>query len=243
MSGAVVIAGALIAVAIIWTQQKPVSSNTAATTDSLPNPLSQVTMAPISSSDHIYGNPNAPVKIVEYSDPSCPYCQAFNPVMEQIVAEYGATGQVAWVYRQFPLDKPGQDGKIFHPNSGRQAEALECAAAVGGSTAFWAYEKAWFGTYYPQDGAQESSSVSDQQIAATAKDVKLDPIAFNDCISSERFKARLDAQYTDGINVGVAGTPTSVLVTPTGSKILLPGLQTYTTLKTAIETLLPHSSQ
>ena len=238
LTGSVIIAGALIAVAIIWTQ-KPVVTNggSAGVAQALQNQLPQVSMAPISSIDHILGDPGAPVKIVEYSDPSCPYCQLFNPTMEQIENEYGPSGQVAWIYRQYPLDKPDANGNILHHNSGRQAEALECAAGVGGNTAFWKYEKAWFETY-PQNGAQESPAVSDQQIAAAAKSAGLDAVSFNDCLSSGRFKARVDAEYTDGVNAGVDGTPYLVIITPSGTKIPLAGAQSYSTLKTTIDALL-----
>ena len=239
LTGAIIIAGAFIAIAIIWTQQRPATtaSGTTSATQALQNQLPQVSMEPISSTDHILGDPNAPVKIVEYSDPSCPYCQLFNPTMEQIIGEYGPSGQVAWIYRQYPLDKPDANGNILHPNSGRQAEALECAAGVGGNTVFWTYEKAWFANF-PQNGADETSAIDDAQIAAAAKSAGLDAVSFNDCLSSGRFKSRIDAEYTDGVNAGVSGTPYLIIITPSGTKIPLAGAQSYSTLKTTIDALL-----
>ncbi len=238
LTGAIIIAGAFIAIAIIWTQQRPAnSSNAAATAQALQNQLPQVSMAPVGSTDHILGDPSAPVKIVEYSDPSCPYCQLFNPTMEQIIGEYGPNGQAAWIYRQFPLDRPDANGNILHPNSGTQAQALECAAGIGGNTAFWAYEKAWFANF-PQNGASESVTVDNAQIAAAAKSAGLDAVSFNDCLTSGRFKARVDAEYTDGVNAGVSGTPYVVIITPSGTKIPLAGAQSYSTLKTTIDALL-----
>jgi len=157
--------------------------------------------------------------------------------MEQIIGEYGPSGQVAWIYRQYPLDKPDASGKILHPNSGRQAEALECAAGVGGNTVFWAYEKAWYDAF-PQNGAQETSAVDDVQIAAAAKSAGLDAVSFNDCLSSGRFKARVDAEYTDGVNAGVSGTPYLIIITPSGTKIPLAGAQSYSILKNTIDALL-----
>ena len=63
-TGAIIIAGALIALAIMWTH-KPVSSPTVTN----PNPLlPKVAMVPVTASDHILGNPDAPIKFVEYSD-------------------------------------------------------------------------------------------------------------------------------------------------------------------------------
>jgi len=244
LSGAIIIAGALIAVAIIWTQ-KPASNASNPSADAskaIQNQLPQVTLSPITPTDHIFGDPNAPVKIVEYSDPSCPYCQLFNPTMEQIIGEYGPTGQVAWIYRQFPLDKPDASGHILHPNSGRQAEALECAAGVGGNTVFWKYEKAWYDAF-PQNGAQETSAVDDAQIAAAAKAAGLDAVSFNDCLTSGRFKTRVDDEYTSGINAGVSGTPYVIIITPSGTKIPLAGAESYSTLKNTIDALLTGNQQ
>jgi protein-disulfide isomerase len=240
--GAIIVAGAIIAIAIVWThkpEQAPAIAN--------PNTAqpAAVAMAPITASDHILGNPNAPVKIVEYSDPSCPFCKMFNPTMEQVMSNYGAGGQVAWVYRQFPLDKPDQSGNILHPLAGVQAEGLECAASLGGNTAFWNYEKEWY-SIFPQEGANEAASVNAIQMSQAAKSAGLDAIAFNDCVSSNQFKTKIDAEYTDGINAGVPGTPFNIIVTPSGNKIPLTGANggavSYATLKSVIDTLLSPAS-
>nr|MBP6858387.1 thioredoxin domain-containing protein [Candidatus Paceibacterota bacterium] len=134
LPGAIIIAGAIIAIAIIWVK-KPVSAPVASNQPSIP----EISMADVTSADHILGNPDADVVIVEYSDPSCPYCKVFHPTMQKIIGEYGPTGKVAWVYRSFPLDKPDSQGRILHPNAGMQAQAQECAAALGGNDAFWKY--------------------------------------------------------------------------------------------------------
>src|SRR4051812_7191904 len=103
---AIIIAGAIVAGAVIWTKkpaQVAVNTNTqqAAALSGDTQPI-----APITDKDHILGNPNAKIKIVEYSDPSCPFCKMFHPTMLKIMDTYGKTGDVAWVYRHFPLDKP-----------------------------------------------------------------------------------------------------------------------------------------
>jgi protein-disulfide isomerase len=231
--GAIIIAGAIIAIAIVWTT-KPTK---VPAVNTLPSQPSAAAMAPVTAADHILGNPNAPIKIVEYSDPSCPYCKQFNPTMEQVMSAYGAGGKVAWVYRQFPLDKPDANGNILHPNSGIQAEALECAASLGGNTTFWAYEKEWYNVF-PIDGASRTAAADGVQLAQVAKKVGLDAIAFNDCVTSNQFKNKIDAEYTDGLNAGVPGTPYNIVITPSGTKIPLNGAVSYATLKTTIDTLL-----
>lgn len=233
LPGAVIIAGAIIGIAIIWTQ-KPVQTLQPAGSENKPE---QNSMKAVTADDHILGNPNAPVKIVEYSDPSCPFCKTFNPVMEQIMDQYGPGGQVAWVYRQFPLNRPDQNGNVLHPNAGREAQALECAGALGGNTVFWKYEKGWFDVF-PVDGAGRTAAVDGQQLAQVAKDVDLDAVAFNDCLSSGRFKDKVEAEYLDGVNAGVTGTPFIVIITPSGSKIPIAGAVSYTTMKTAIDALI-----
>lgn len=235
LPGAVIIAAAMIAIAIIWIHKPTSSPASVSTTATVPQ--SQGTIAPLSSSDHVFGNPQAPVKLIEYSDPSCPYCKEFNPTMIQIMSQYGPTGQVAWVYRQFPLYKPDADGNILHPNAGHQAEAFECAAALGGNAVFWKYQNEWF-SVFPEDGADRTAAVDNQQIATVAQDVGLDAVSFNECLSSGRFTATIDQDYTAGINAGVTGTPYTVVVTPSGSDIPRPGAETYADLKTIIDTLL-----
>jgi protein-disulfide isomerase len=80
--------------------------------------------------DHILGDINAPIVIVEYSDIDCPYCKRFEPTIEKIVTDY--QGKVTRVYRHFPLDS-------LHPNARTKAEATECALGLGNNDIFWTY--------------------------------------------------------------------------------------------------------
>ena len=234
--GAIIIAATIIAIALVYIFH-PVSKTTTTLTANSPQ-VPQVNMAPITSADHILGNPNAQIKIVEYSDPSCPYCKMFNPTMEQVMNSYGPGGKVAWVYRSFPLDKPDQNGNVLHPNAGHEAQALECAAFLGGNDKFWAYEKSWYDTFPLQGATQRSVAEDTTQLVGLAKGAGLDTVAFNDCLASGQFKSKVDAQYTDGINAGVSGTPHNIIVTPSGDKIPLVGAVSFAILKTTLDTLL-----
>jgi protein-disulfide isomerase len=82
---------------------------------------------PVTSDEHIFGNPDAIVTIVEYSDFECPYCKQFQPVLKQIVQESG--GNVRWVYRDYPL----------HQHSFEKLVAAECIAKLKGNDAYWKY--------------------------------------------------------------------------------------------------------
>lgn len=83
--------------------------------------------------DHLYGNANAIVKVIEYSDLECPYCKMFHETMKRIVSE--SNGQVSWVYRHWPI----------HQNSFEKLVASECVAKLKGNDAFWKYIELIFG--------------------------------------------------------------------------------------------------
>ncbi len=88
----------------------------------------------VSGDDHITGNADARVVLVEYSDYECPFCKQFHPTMKQLMTEY--EGDIAWVLRDYPLP--------FHPNAQKAAEAAECVADIGGTDAFWEFSHAVF---------------------------------------------------------------------------------------------------
>ena len=116
---AIVVAGALVAGALFFAGR-----SASPTTNNNNNGGSAADVVPVSADDHILGNPNAPLVIVEYSDLECPFCKNFHGTMHQIIDEYGKDGLVAWVYRHFPLDS-------LHSKARREAEATECAGEQG----------------------------------------------------------------------------------------------------------------
>jgi len=83
--------------------------------------------------DHLLGNPEAQVKIIEYSDFECPYCKIFHATLNQVVAE--SNGTVSWVYRHWPI----------HQGSMAKLVAAECVAKIKGNDAFWKYTELLFG--------------------------------------------------------------------------------------------------
>lgn len=228
---AILIAALLIAGAIIWVN-KP--TKLAAVN---PNEQNESVLQPVTSKDHILGNPDAKIKIVEFSDTACPFCKMFNVTMEKIMAEYGKTGNVAWVYRHFPLDKPDAAGRILHKNAGLEAQAMECAAELGGNDKFWAFESRLYAVT-PSVTGSNPQGLNPAELPNIAAYVGLDKAKFNECLSSGRYKDKVQSHYIDGVNAGVAGTPYSFLITPTGQKIPINGAQPYDSLKSAIDAIL-----
>lgn len=208
LPGAIIIAGAIIALSIIYVKKPASNPNIAGNSDTTYDNSVDINLAPINGDDHILGNPSAELKIVEYSDPSCPYCKVFNSTMTDVMDQYGPKGKVAWVYRSYPLDAPDGNGNVLHPNAGRESQAMECAATLGGNEKFWAYEKQLY-TVTPSVTSKTPDGLDQKQLPIIAKAVGLDPVAFNECLADGRTKDKVAADFLSGNNAGVSGTPTS----------------------------------
>jgi hypothetical protein len=120
LPSAIIIAATMICISLLWINHSNKNANIPKPDTSLKQ--NQREISDVTSTDHILGNPNAPIKIVEYSDTSCPFCKMFHPIMKQIIDIYGPTGKVAWIYRHFPLDKVGtrsDGGSEGRPVTGR----------------------------------------------------------------------------------------------------------------------------
>ncbi len=230
---AIVIAGAIIAVAIIYTM-KPVSNSQQVV---LPN--TQQKVKAVNAKDYILGNPSAKIKIVEYSDPSCPYCKIFHNTMRRIMTDYGKTGNVAWVYRHFPIDKLGTrpDGSALHPNAGHESQALECAGAIGGNDKFWAYTNRLY-EITPSVTANTPEGLDQKELYNIAKFVSLDAGEFKTCLDSGRFKEKVEASYNEGLTAGVTGTPMSFMLLPGDKQVQIPGAEDYALLKQSLDSAL-----
>src|SRR5574343_139216 len=81
---AIIIAGAIISISILFTKTSQVKSVKA---PEKAGTFEQQFKA-VTTEDHIFGNPNAKIKIVEYSDTSCPYCKLFHNTMKLVMEEY-----------------------------------------------------------------------------------------------------------------------------------------------------------
>ncbi len=192
---AIVVAGVLIAGAVFY------SSSPKETTPTKPaeKPLTSLVVSPILASEHILGDKNAKVTIIEFSDTECPYCQSFMPTLKKIMNEYGKTGEVAWVYRHFAV----------HPKVPYEAQATECSAELGGNDKFWRYLDLLFSKkdFYQQP----YTGVDPKDLPKLASSIGIDIDEFTKCLKSEKYKEKVDGQYKEAVSLGGRGTPFSVI--------------------------------
>ena len=174
----------------------------------------------IAASDHMLGDPSAPVKIIEYSDLECPFCSRFHETMKQIMDEFGKDGRVAWVYRHFPLEQ-------IHPFARPGAMGAECANQLGGTQAFWGFVDAVF--------TRQEENLSNALFVDVAGEIGLDKNAFSSCISSDMYVGVIDADAENAVAAGGRGTPYSIIVAADGTKQTINGAEPYATVKAKIQ--------
>jgi len=131
------------------------------------------------------GPANAKVEVVVYSDFECPACRAVAPYLSSLVDKY--KGSVALVYKHFPLPQ--------HESARADAEAAEAAGEQG---RFWQMHDAIFANY---------GELTPVQLRALAGQLGLDLARYDAALSSGRPQRAVDADFNEGVRIGVSYTP------------------------------------
>jgi protein-disulfide isomerase len=132
--------------------------------------------------------------------------------LNKILSDY--KGKVRLVYKHFPLG--------FHPNAQKAAEASECADEQG---KFWEYHDKLF--------ENQANGLSIDKFKQWAKDLGLDTNKFNDCLDSGKYAQKVQADYQEGAQKGVDGTPATFI-----NGKLITGALPYESFKQRIDGLL-----
>jgi Na+/H+ antiporter NhaA len=136
--------------------------------------------------DHLRGPVDAPVTLVEYGDFECPYCGQAEPVIRELLRDFG---DVRYVWRHLPLND-------VHPNAQLAAEAAEAAAEQG---AFWEMYELLL---------THQDALTPADLMGYAEQLGLDTERFEHDLENHVGAARI-AEDVDGADLsGVSGTPT-----------------------------------
>lgn len=180
--------------------------------------------AKLRSSDHVKGDAGtAEVVLITYSDSDCPYCAKFHPTVQSVLTEY--KGRVAWVYRQFPLE--------MHPNAYTESIAMECAAKLGGNTAFFTYLDTVVNVTLNADPK------SNEALTTFAKNEGIDGTQFKTCLADNSVTTKIDTDIAEANKIGARGTPFSIAVNQkTGKQVVIPGAYPLEDVKEMINSIL-----
>lgn len=163
----------------------------------------------------VMGNKDAKVKVVEFADFQCPFCeQWFSQVEPQLKKDYIDTGKIAFYWRDYPF--LGQE-------SNYAASAARCANEQG---KFWDFHD----YLYSHQGQENSGAFSKDNLKQFAASIGLNTDQFNSCLDADKFSADYQKDLSDGQKAGVNGTPTVFV-----NGVAIVGAQPYTAFKTAID--------
>ena len=164
----------------------------------------------------VLGQDSAPVTIVEFADPRCPFCkQFFTDTLPQLKTDYINTGKVKMYWRNFDF---------LGPSSTVAGNALECANEQG---KFWDLHD-----YFYQNQPEESdtSMFTTDKLSTLAGTLGMDSTQFSSCLSANKDNNNVSQDLADGQKYGVSGTPTFFI---NGDSLV--GAQPYSAIKTIID--------
>jgi protein-disulfide isomerase len=145
------------------------------------------------------GEPDALVTILEFSDFQCPYCrQHALQTLPQIREAYVQTGQVRYIFKDFPLP--------LHGNAQVAAEAARCAGAQG---VYWAMHNRLFEDQ--KEWASQAEADVTETLVRYGQDLGLDGESLRLCLESGQFGELIRVDQWEGQQAGVQGTPSFVI--------------------------------
>lgn len=147
--------------------------------------------------DHVYGNKNSKVILVNYGDFQCSACASAHPQMKSIVEEY--KDKIQFVFRNYPITS-------LHPNAKAAAGAAE---AAGLQKKFWEMYNKLFEEQ--SDWIELSGTERSDKFANYAKELKLDVDKFNKDIASSEVTQKISYDTAIGTKIGITGTPSFYL--------------------------------
>ena len=179
--------------------------------------------------DFIFGNLDATVSIIEYSDFECPYCQRFSDTPLELAREM--PNQVNVVWRNFPLP--------FHnPMAIIEASAGICIGKQGGNDAFWKYVDMIFKNTR-LNGQGLAPENGQDPLLKIVKSYGLNAEKFEECMSSPEVQKQISNDIQDGVTSGINGTPGVILVNhKTGKVDVMAGAVSIEALRDAVKDLL-----
>lgn len=149
----------------------------------------------VAPSDHVTGNTDSSIILVEYSDFQCPACAAYHTIVKQLLEDMGDS--VQFVYRNFPLTS-------IHQNAQIAAQAAEAAAQQG---KFWEMYDLLFENQTQWSEVNQPETVFENY----ADSLGLDIDQFKQDLESDIIKDKVETDYQSGVRSQVNATPTFFL--------------------------------
>jgi len=148
--------------------------------------------------DHVFGNKDSKVVLIEYGDFQCPACGSAYPIIKEVTDAY--KDKVAFIFRNNPLT-------AIHPNARAGSAAAEAAGLQG---KYWDMHDA----LYENQTSWSSAAVdkrTDMFVAYASQIGVKDKEKFKKDMESKAVNDKIDFDLALGKRVPVSGTPTILL--------------------------------
>jgi len=211
----IVIAGLIVAGSILLTRN---SSNSVANSGNHNGGSASVVLKDfreVQKDDHIKGNPDAKVTIVEFSDFECPFCARLHPTLTRLIEE---RDDIKWIYRHFPLSS--------HSRALGAAIASECIAELSDNESFWKFANSLF---------TNQRSLGQNLYNNEASRLGIDIGDFESCMGSKEIAQNVRDDLNEATNAGGRGTPFSVVIGADGELTPFSGALSYESIVSLIE--------
>ena len=149
----------------------------------------------ISETDHVRGALDGTVTLVEFGDFQCPACASYEPIVQQVLKDNPKN--LKFVFKHFPLYQ-------IHRNAILSAKASEAAGLQG---TFWEMHD----LLYLNQKEWAENLKSREVILSYASKLNLDVKKFSQDLDNKSIEDKIMAEYKEGVNLGVQGTPTFFL--------------------------------
>ena len=193
MRNILIVAGGVVAVAAIaagvYFGTRP-SSPAAGAAGGCPD-RRQGALLQVQPTDHVLGDPKAPITLIEYASLTCPHCAHFSvAVLPELKKKWIDTGKVKLIYRDFPLDQTAL----------KAAQLAECAG-----------KDKYFGVIDMIFETQPKWATASDPIAELAKSLRIAGMGDAEvkaCLANDAVANGVVADYRGGETLGVNSTPT-----------------------------------
>jgi protein-disulfide isomerase len=189
--------GLLTILGLTWVLTNSLKNDTATPPASVPaRPAIAFAVGKTAEGFWYKGDPNAPVKVVEYADFECPACSTLETELARsnFDQKFVETGKVQYIYREFPLTR-------IHKSATLTAEVSRCA---GDQNLYWPVHYALYDTQKQWAGKGNARDV----ILSVAAGAGADRAKIEACLDSQTYTAAINASEAETIKRGIGSTPT-----------------------------------
>ena len=149
--------------------------------------------------DYSKGDPSAPIQVVEFADYECPACKMMHGVLGGVLERYA--DKVFFVFKNYPLDQS------CNAEMKRKLHEFACVAAffsrcAGEQGKFWEANTILF-----LRDAEKGELTTESLITEGSKEIGVDSAAVSECMSSGRYREKINEDIKAGVEADLQGTP------------------------------------